>query len=134
MQADGNCGYRAIAALLGHGEHSWAQIRIDLLRELQQCHAFYVQLFGTVDRVRQLINSLLIDGINTASPDKWMTIPDMGYIIATRYNIALVHLSTHGCITFFPLRGRPPLNDCSPRVKVIGFVHNCHFVQVLSIF
>ena len=36
VKADGNCGYRAIAALLGMGEESWSLVRNHLLKELGQ--------------------------------------------------------------------------------------------------
>ncbi|XP_068492229.1 uncharacterized protein [Phaseolus vulgaris] len=47
VKASGHCGYRAVGALLGMGEESWAII----------------------------------------STDKWMTIPDMGYVIANQHNV-----------------------------------------------
>jgi len=34
VKADGNCGYHAIAALLGIGEDSWSLVRNHLLKEL----------------------------------------------------------------------------------------------------
>jgi len=43
--------------------------------------------------------------------DKWMTIPDMGYAIANRYNVILVCLSSRQNITVFPLRTKPPIDS-----------------------
>ena len=34
VKADGNCGFRAIADLLGFGEDGWLHVRKDLLLEL----------------------------------------------------------------------------------------------------
>jgi len=34
VKADGHCGYRSIAALLGMGEESWPLIRMDLYKEI----------------------------------------------------------------------------------------------------
>ena len=130
VKADGNCGYRAIAALLGKNEDAWPQIRVDLIRELQSCREEYVQLFGSDERVTDLLQSLYVDNIHGVSLDKWMVMPDMGYIIATKYNVVFIHLSALGWMTFFPLRGRPPLSLSNHRIISIGFVHNCHFVQV----
>ncbi|KAK7393758.1 hypothetical protein VNO78_22322 [Psophocarpus tetragonolobus] len=129
VKADSNCGYRAVAAQLGMGEESWALVRQDLIRELQQWQDSYAKLFGSNDRVAQLRQSLYVG--KQASMDKWMTIPDMGYVIASRYNVVLVSLSLKESMTFFPLRGRPPLSQSSHRLVTIGFVHNCHFVQVV---
>ncbi|KAJ1395894.1 Protein FAR1-RELATED SEQUENCE 11 [Sesbania bispinosa] len=85
VEADGNCGYRAIATSLGFGQDSWPVTRGDLSRELLNYHAQYIKLFGGVDRYNQLRMSLFIDCGKIVSVNKWMTLPDMGYIIASRY-------------------------------------------------
>jgi len=61
--ADGHCGYRAVAALLGIGEESWAVVRMNLLKELSHFRIEYLHLFGGQDRFEFLKNSLLIDGL-----------------------------------------------------------------------
>ena len=35
--------------------------------------------------------------------DKWMNITDMGYVIASRYNVIFVSLSLKQSMNFFPL-------------------------------
>ncbi|KAI4357667.1 hypothetical protein L6164_001601 [Bauhinia variegata] len=129
VTADGNCGYRAIATLLGKGEESWAQVRLDLIKEIKTWHADYVQIFGSKERVQELVNSLYVDNLSFAPCDKWMTIPDMGYVIASRYNVVLVYLSISGSMTFLPLRG-PPVSPSNQRLISIGFLPNSHFVPV----
>ncbi|XP_047175555.1 uncharacterized protein LOC124842981 [Vigna umbellata] len=47
--ADGHCGYRCIAALLGLGEEAWPVIRHDLYQELTQWHDEYAKLVGSYD-------------------------------------------------------------------------------------
>ena len=64
------------------------------------------------------------------STDKWMTIPDMGYVIANRYNVIVVCLSLKQSLTIFPLRSQPPTNFNHHRIICIGHVHGNHFVQV----
>ena len=54
VKADGNCGYRAIAALLGLGEESWSIIRNHLLKDLGQWRAEYIVLIGGTERYEQL--------------------------------------------------------------------------------
>jgi len=64
--------------------------------------------------------------------DKWMNITNMGYVIASRYNVILLSLSLQQSIMFIPLRSQPP-TDCSMlRVICIGHVYDNHFVQVDS--
>jgi len=64
VKADGNCEYRAIAALLGMGEDSWSLVRNHLLKELAKWSYEYVNLFGDLDRFEELKRSLLIDGLS----------------------------------------------------------------------
>ena len=60
--------------------------------------------------------------------DKWMNITDMGYVIASRYNVILVSLSLQQSMTFFPLRSQSPTNCYVHRVICIGYVYDNHFV------
>ena len=62
--------------------------------------------------------------------DKWMDITDMGYVIASRYNVILVSLSHQQNMTFFPLRSQPPRDFSVHRIICIDHVYGNHFVQV----
>ncbi|XP_027190455.1 uncharacterized protein [Cicer arietinum] len=125
---DGNCGYRAVAALLGMGENCWAFIRQQCVVELQEFMSHYEILFGGENYVRQLIHNVYVEQV--ASKDNWMTLPEMGYVIALKFNVVVVALSLNQSQTYFPLRSPPPTSMSDHRVIVIAFVNNCHFVQV----
>jgi len=60
--------------------------------------------------------------------DKWMNITDIGYVIASRYNVILVSLSLQQSMTFFPLRSQPPKDCYVHRIICIGHVYDNHFV------
>ena len=64
--------------------------------------------------------------------DKWMNITNMGYIIASRYNVTLVSLSLQQSMMFFLLRSQPPTDSSVHRVICIDHVYDNHFVQVDS--
>ncbi|KAH1233237.1 Protein FAR1-RELATED SEQUENCE 5 [Glycine max] len=64
------------------------------------------------------------------SVDKWMDITEMGYVIASRYNVFLVSLSRQQSMTFFPLRSQPPPDSSGHRMICVGHVFGNHFVQV----
>ena len=64
VKADGNCGYRAIAALLGMGEDSWSLVRNHLLKELAKWSDEYINLLGGIDKFKELKRSLLVDGLS----------------------------------------------------------------------
>ncbi|XP_052736706.1 uncharacterized protein LOC108336813 [Vigna angularis] len=129
--ANGHCGYRCIAASLGLGEDSWPVIRNDLYKELSQWRDEYASLVGGYDKLEELRNSLLITKSQSmVNMNKWMTLPDIGYAIANRYNVILVCMSSSQNYTIFPLRSTPPSNINQHRLICIGHVHGCHFVQV----
>jgi len=98
---DGNCRYRAVGALLGRGEDSWPLIRQECLEELLEWKDEYARMFGGEDYVQGMIQSLYVDGYETMY--KWMTLPTMGHVIASKYNITLVSLSVDMSMTFSPL-------------------------------
>ncbi|KAH1250309.1 Protein FAR1-RELATED SEQUENCE 2 [Glycine max] len=130
VKADGNCGYQSIAALLGMGEDSWSLVRNELLKELGRWSHEYMNLFGGTERFEQLKLSLLVDGFSKVSVDKWMDITDMGYVIASRYNVILVSLSQQQSMTFFPLRSQPSPDSSGHRIICVDHVFGNHFVQV----
>ncbi|XP_004498020.2 PKS-NRPS hybrid synthetase cheA-like [Cicer arietinum] len=128
---DSNCGYRAVATLLGMGENCWAFICQQCVVELQEFMSHYEILFGGENYVRKLIHNVYVEQV--ASKDNWMTLPEMRYVIALKFNLVVVALSLNQSQTYFPLRSPPPTSMSDYRVIVIAFVNNCHFVHVLII-
>lgn len=128
VQADGNCGYRVIASMLGYGEAGWAQVRRGLLQEINTFDALYEGVFGCSERFLEIKQSLV--HFEGAAPfNKWMTLPDMGYLIASYYNIVLFTISKNHSFTILPLR-TPPFSNVSRRTFAIGFVNDNHFIEV----
>ncbi|KAM6547138.1 hypothetical protein CsatB_018814 [Cannabis sativa] len=126
---DGNCGFRAIAGLLDMGEDNWRQVRKDLINELDHHRNDYKRLYGhCFDNVDDLCRILSCFD-SRPSVNHWMIMPDMGHIIASRYNVVLVHLSIQQSFTFLPLRSNPSPTDLH-KLITIGFVNNNHFIQV----
>ena len=64
VKADGNCGYRAIAALLGMGEESWSLVHKHLHKELTSWSEKYINLLGDIERFEKLKCSLLVDRLS----------------------------------------------------------------------
>ncbi|GFS38077.1 hypothetical protein Acr_00g0055490 [Actinidia rufa] len=115
---DGNCGFRAIAGLMGIGEDGWVQVRRDLLTELNSHVDDYKIMYGQ-QRINELTHCLSwFDG--RSGMDRWMTMPDMGHLIASYYNVVLYLLSHQQCLTFLPLRS-VPIPAASRREIAIGF-------------
>ena len=64
VKTNGNCGYRAIAALLGMGEESWSLMCNHLHEELTSWSEEYINLLGDIERFEKLKCSLLVDGLS----------------------------------------------------------------------
>jgi len=64
VKADGNCGYREIAALLGMSKESWSLVRNHLHKELTSLLEEYINLLGDIKRFEELKRSLLVDGLS----------------------------------------------------------------------
>ena len=45
VQADENCGFRAVAVMLDFGENRWAQIRHDMLQEINAYAQLYLGVY-----------------------------------------------------------------------------------------
>lgn len=90
MGDDENCGFRAIATLLRWGKESWPLIRTQLDTEVYQHHQLFSSLFYNI--VSEVMSALQVDGFGVQGREKWMTVPDMGYPIASRYSVILFSL------------------------------------------
>ncbi|KAL4578139.1 hypothetical protein LXL04_014258 [Taraxacum kok-saghyz] len=117
VQADGNCGFRAIAACLGLHEDNWSRIRADLLEELDMHQTEYDDMFGSQLRF-EIYNSLKFFRSDIQAPYRnWLTLPETGILVAS---------ST----TYFPIWSTPP--PMHEQVAIaIGFVNNNHYVRVI---
>ncbi|KAL5147359.1 hypothetical protein HKD37_06G017055 [Glycine soja] len=114
----------------GMGKDLWPLMRNELIKELDRWSHEYMNLFGDTEKFEQLKLSLLVDGFSKVSVDKWMDITDMGYVIASRYNVIHVSLSRKQSMTFFPLRSQPPPYSSGHRIICVGHMLGNHFVQV----
>ena len=128
---DGHCGFRAIAEALGLTQESHVMVRRALIQELKELMSKYIEVYASEDRYNYILDGLYPpkNPSSFASPDKWLTLPDMGHIVASCYNRPVLEMTTwkdYISETFFPLRGRPPVNPKSNMI-CLGLIPN-HFV------
>ena len=127
--ANGNCGYRDIASTLGMGEHDQPQVWQDLLWELYTYCVEYDMLFQDNLLVDELFHSLnFLD--NPTLIDRWITMPHMGHIVVSKYNV-VVHILIQRCLTFQRLR-LMLLSIPIRKIILIGVVNNNHFKKAMS--
>ncbi|GAB2287615.1 hypothetical protein Dimus_037942 [Dionaea muscipula] len=131
VQADGNCRFRAVAAHVFDDETHWYQVRMDLIRWINNNRALYTTMWR-VDRAatEETLARLNCD-TSLAPSQKWMDMTTMGLTIASNYNVVLhCFTSNHRTsYTYLPLLCEPVPDD-RRREIVIVWVNNCHFVQM----
>ena len=93
--------------MMGFGEDGWRQVRRDMLNELLSHRTLYDGMYWEIGRYDELLQRLDYFEDSNAGIEKWMTIPDMGHIVASCYNVVLISLSSSVCLTFLPLRSVP---------------------------
>ncbi|MCI56012.1 receptor-like protein kinase, partial [Trifolium medium] len=80
---DGHCGFGAVAGLIGENEDAHQMIRLDLTVELKMHSKRYIEVFGGgEERLNQIKDALIPEHLGRALEDKWMIMPDMGFLIA----------------------------------------------------
>ncbi|XP_058767246.1 uncharacterized protein LOC131640896 [Vicia villosa] len=125
VRDDGNCGFRAIVSLHGYGTDGWSMVRRDLEKEIIGFRSkLYEDLFGK--RLPTVRSSLVIETLGQQPPNKWMALPEFGYVIANRYNVVFVSLG-HPSLSYFLMTSAHSPNAS---IYCIGFVNGNHWVQV----
>ncbi|XP_012850833.1 PREDICTED: uncharacterized protein LOC105970544 [Erythranthe guttata] len=110
VDSDGHCGFRAVASMMGFGEKNWNCVRGDMVNELYKNEAIYLKMHRRRENICALETRLC--GLEKyATREYWMSLPDMGHIIASTYNIVLVYLAPQQCLTFLPLNSEPLPSD-----------------------
>ncbi|XP_058727222.1 uncharacterized protein LOC131598658 [Vicia villosa] len=130
---DGNCGFRAVSALLDKGENAHELVRHDLIKELVNHKDSYTRVFE--DEMKfESVNEVLVPWSGAyALVSHWMRFSDMGHLIASAYEIVCIDLTHYGFSeTFFPLRTTPHTNPIDRIICVGWFAKSRHFVQVYS--
>lgn len=127
VTGDGNCGFRVVAQFLDMGQDAWPEIRKSMIVEMQTRAIKYQDLFGN-DLFSKVMNALEVKPQGLVMKEKWFTIPQMGAIAATAFQIVLITLGKRGCTTYLPFAGAPP---SQPKMLVLGHIDENHWVQVL---
>ncbi|KAL2901928.1 Dicer-like protein 2-1 [Bienertia sinuspersici] len=129
VDGDGNCGYRVVARWIYGDEHRWPTVRKELAMEIKKRYELFSDALGSVANANNTLTSLShFSGM--APRSKWMSLFDMGSVIATKYNIIVVSYSIHQSMTFFPLIADEGKHS-PDRVVTIGFLESMeHFIMV----
>ncbi|KAH7859992.1 hypothetical protein Vadar_007958 [Vaccinium darrowii] len=126
---DGNCGYLAVACLMSLPENDWRKCRNVLLMKLNEHLDLYKNVSSEKGGAEQLHHRLTYFDDFSAPKYTWMTMPNMGHLIASTYNVMLVFLSQRQYLTFLLLLSRSLAKQ--PKVNAIGFVNGNHFIRCI---
>ncbi|XP_004516565.1 uncharacterized protein [Cicer arietinum] len=106
--------------LLGIGENSWAFIHQECVVKLQEFMSNYERIYCIENFVQQLIHSVYVEQV--ANMDNWMTLLEMRYVIAMKFNLVFIAISLNQSEIFFPLKSPPPTSMSDHRMIFIAFV------------
>ncbi|KAK3223224.1 hypothetical protein Dsin_010249 [Dipteronia sinensis] len=120
-----------LATLDNHSQSITSSHQPNPPRKRKDYSDHYAKVFGYASRVHEVLHSLSYFESNPRQ-DHWMTMPETGHIIASKYNVVLVLLSKQLCLTFLPLRS-VPLPQSLHKIITIGFVNGCHFIEVFMV-
>ncbi|MCI33276.1 receptor-like protein kinase, partial [Trifolium medium] len=79
---DGHCGFRVVACRIGEHEDSHQMTRLDLTVELKKNGKRYIQVYGSDERYNHIMDALTPKRLGRTLDDKWMIMPDMGFLKA----------------------------------------------------
>ncbi|AES94738.1 hypothetical protein MTR_5g017770 [Medicago truncatula] len=93
---DGHCEFRAIAERVGLTEESHVMVQRALIKELKEHRNKYIEVYASADRYKYILDGLHPpkNPSSFAPPNKWLTLPDMGHIVASCYNRPVVEMTT----------------------------------------
>ena len=138
VSPDGNCGFRALAVLLGATEDAWPQIRMSMMSELS-AHPYRYMTFMEGQIVDEVYARLHWFNMGVNAPEAhWMEMPICGALFATIYQCTLVYLDWFGAHTSLPVVEQPPALGSPPPDSILVLCrdrHSHHFLAVhLSTF
>ncbi|KAK9114335.1 hypothetical protein Syun_021132 [Stephania yunnanensis] len=127
---DENCGYRCVASGLGLPDvDGWRKVRTTMFDELIGYESLWRELLGTsYENVKTVVHCPY--NHVSASFEEWLTLPDMGLLISTTFNVILVNLSHGSASTFLPLRSAAPASIQSRLIIVMVNERNIQWVRV----
>jgi len=126
VAGDGHCGLCAVAGLRNLSVVDHQMICYQLHNELiSEGNARYRRMINDDRRYKEVYFS----GIGHAPPDKWMTMLDMSFLMAQKYNHVVVQLSIlkGRSKTFFPIWGERPLVE---RLMCMTHDNDNHFMII----
>lgn len=120
ISSDGHCGFRSIAHGLGWGQNSWDRVRSIMLTTLSEEAHLLKDHWGTGDYYDMTCK--LHCFTDWANEENWFSLPDMGAIAATAFNVALVSIGLNNSFTYLPVKAALG-HDPAQKLDMIAILH-----------
>ncbi|XP_012850801.1 PREDICTED: uncharacterized protein LOC105970510 [Erythranthe guttata] len=130
VQGDGNCGYRSVACAVKNHEDDWMDVRMDVYNCIKTHEEFFKDYFGGGNLVYRVLASIAYWDNAPAPYEKWMTITDVGVVVATYYNALVLSASSLGNQTYLPLWAPEGVSQLSYEMTILFLESGSHFVYV----
>ncbi|XP_074337087.1 uncharacterized protein LOC141674265 [Apium graveolens] len=104
VSADGNCGYRSVAHQIYGSEDQWRWVRTDLHDFIETHLDYWMKVWHkNLDEVRMMLRRVN-HCESLCSYEYWISLDEMGPVIASIYNVILVVLDPiqMGTLTYLP--------------------------------
>jgi hypothetical protein len=131
VPGDGHCGFRAVAVLRNLTVDDHQIVWYNLYKVLVGVeNARYRRMINDERRNKEVSDALSYVGIGNAPSDKLMTMPDMCFLIAQKFNQTVVVFSIvkGRSETYLPLCGPPP--PCIDQLMCLAYVNDNHFMTL----
>lgn len=99
------------------------QVRKDLICEINRKMLLFLEIYGE-SRLLEMTDALEC-WVVPAPLHNWMTMPDMGLLVASCYNIKLAHWSLQQSFTFLPLYSAP---TAIRKIIHMGYIDGDHYI------
>ncbi|XP_012849458.1 PREDICTED: uncharacterized protein LOC105969256 [Erythranthe guttata] len=130
VQGDGNCGYRSVACAVKNNEDDWMEVRLDVYNCIRRHELFFNDYFGGGNSVYRVLASVAYWDNTPAPLQKWMTITDVGVVVATYYNALVLSASSSGNQTYLPLWAPEGVSQLSYQMAILFLEAGSHFVYL----
>ncbi|XP_012833854.1 PREDICTED: protein FAR-RED ELONGATED HYPOCOTYL 3-like [Erythranthe guttata] len=110
--------------------NDWMDVRMDVYNCIKTHEEFFKDYFGGGNLVYRVLVSVAYWD-NAPSPyEKWMTITDVGVVVATYYNALVLSASSLGNQTYLPLWAPEGVSQLSYEMTILFLESGSHFVYV----
>ena len=120
IRSDGHCGFRSIAHGLGWGQDRWGQVRKGMMNIIGDEAGLLQAHWGSNSYYEMKCMLNCFD--DWADPYYWFSLPDMGAIVATAFNVALVSIGLNNSFTYLPVKAAVG-HDPAQKLQMVAILH-----------